>query len=331
MISASAPAKLILSGEHAVVYGAPALAAAVSPRAQVRVSELPKPEVVLLLDGIEQRLSILDCLDMQADLDDAHEAFLDGELEIQDVLESGRQLFFYLAAQWLQPDSRQGVKIELDSAIPIGAGLGSSAATIAAVASALAQFYGEPMDASQLIALTRFVERLQHGRGSAIDATTVVQGGVLYLHQDQVETLAPLQGPWWLVHSGQPQCSTGECVSQVRQQFADSSLWQTFSQVTQGLRQALLEHDQAGIISAISANQRLLEQIGVVPAPVQQFIRQLEAKGGAAKVCGAGAIRGDQAGAVLVYGVDPSDLVLAAGYRCTALQGEQDGAHVAAG
>ena len=50
----------------------------------------------------------------------------------------------------------------------------------------------------------------------------------------------------------------------------------------------------------IRENHRLLSDIGVVPKKVKQFIEEVQAVGAAAKICGAGSIRGDRAGAVLV-------------------------------
>ncbi len=50
---------------------------------------------------------------------------------------------------------------------------------------------------------------------------------------------------------------------------------------------------------AVRAHQSLLNQIGVVPAKVQAFIEEIEHSGGAAKICGAGAVGWDAAGMVI--------------------------------
>ena len=71
--------------------------------------------------------------------------------------------------------------------------------------------------------------------------------------------------------------------------------------------------------------------IGVVPLKVQQFIAQVEALKGAAKICGAGAVIGDQAGAVLVLIEDEQALLMLCqqyGYISTPVVGEARGMHV---
>jgi mevalonate kinase len=63
---------------------------------------------------------------------------------------------------------------------------------------------------------------------------------------------------------------------------------------------ALQAHSYLRLQEAIQANHHLLVSVGVVPERVQHFIKQVEEQKGAAKICGAGAVAGDNAGAVLV-------------------------------
>ncbi|MFP8965966.1 mevalonate kinase [Pokkaliibacter sp. CJK22405] len=325
MIHASAPAKIILSGDHSVVYGAPALVAAISPRVKVTLQELPEPIVRLHADGQHAEMSIPDCLELQAELDELHDDFMEGEISVHDVLESGSELFFYALSQWLQPDARKGVELWMDSPIPIGCGLGSSAATIAAVCCAAGKFFGEPLeDLQSLVAQVRFIERLQHGRGSALDASAVVFGGVVHL-ADTLTEQAPLDNNWWVVHTGKPASSTGECVAAVREKYEDSPIWQRFSEVTNRFQAAMTAGDEPALAQAIKDNQRLLEELGLVPERVQSFVRRIEIAGGAAKICGAGCIVGEGAGAVLVRGVDPTTLAEEAGYGCQPIIGDRHG------
>ena len=68
------------------------------------------------------------------------------------------------------------------------------------------------------------------------------------------------------------------------------------------MRAALAGSSEQELIAAVRENHRLLVGIGVVPESVQHLVSEIEAQGGAAKICGAGSIRGDSAGIVWVVG-----------------------------
>ena len=82
----------------------------------------------------------------------------------------------------------------------------------------------------------------------------------------------------------------------VRNQFGSSSIWSEFGSVTEEVRTHLETNDHSKLYESIRANHRLLDQIGVVPDRVGQFIREIESHGGAAKICGAGSIAEKQRG-----------------------------------
>ena len=82
---------------------------------------------------------------------------------------------------------------------------------------------------------------------------------------------------------------------------------------------------------ALRENHRLLAHIGVVPAPAAQLIRDIEAAGGAGKISGAGAHRGDGGGIILAYHPDPQAIpALLAAHSLTwdTLQPAAQGAHI---
>jgi mevalonate kinase len=118
-----------------------------------------------------------------------------------------------------------------------------------------------------------------------------------------------------LVFTGKPESSTGECVDHVRKEWSRHGIWTDFADVTEALQKSVLALNQTGLKASIRQNHRLLHTLGVVPAPVARFIREVESRNGAAKVCGAGAVRGDGAGIVWMLPGDPcDDLIQAAGY-----------------
>ena len=117
----------------------------------------------------------------------------------------------------------------------------------------------------------------------------------------------------------------------VRQQHGnDHTLWQQFAATTAALQSALTTN--ADPRPALRENHRLLAHIGVVPAPAATLIHSIEAAGGAAKISGAGAHRGDGGGIILAYHPDPDAIpALLAPYPALtwdALHPAEQGAHL---
>jgi mevalonate kinase len=131
------------------------------------------------------------------------------------------------------------------------------------------------------------------------------------------------------VNTGHPDTTTGECVACAAQYFTQSSLVEDFTAVTHALVSALQVCDIAEIKKCVRENHQLLQRIGVVPHKVQEFIKELERRGMAAKICGAGACRGNSAGVVLIVGEENIDDCLADyGYSYLSLKGENNGVKV---
>ncbi|WP_420554293.1 mevalonate kinase [Neptuniibacter marinus] len=330
MLSAKAPGKLILSGEHSVVYGAPAIALAVNHF--VTASYTPSDSDTLAITSTvlgQDRRAFEQLATLVERIDQRFERFLSGELAVQDILTTPHDLLYYTA---LQSNRLRAGNITINSEIPSGAGMGSSAAVIAS----LLQLF-EPSSAMQketadqqiFFQKVKYCERLQHGRGSAIDAAAVTYGGLIKVQDHHVTPLSVELGEgWYHFHSGEPCCSTGETVAEVRERFSNQShLWDQFSEVTQRVEMSVNQPTE--MLSAIRLNHRLLQEIGVVPLSVSQLIERIEALGGAAKICGAGAHRGEGAGQVLVYFPEQNTELLSAqlGIQLTPLQQQLRGAH----
>jgi mevalonate kinase len=235
-------------------------------------------------------------------LDAAFEGYLRGDRAISEIFSRPAELIFYTVdvARILGNLERipRG-KFDIQSGIPVGAGMGSSAALLAA----LLKLFSKHEDLPTLIEQVRHCERLQHGRGSLIDAATVTMGGLVKVEHDQAVRLGELPDifnqHWYWIFTGTPATSTGVCVERVRTQFEQSDIWSEFADVTHRIEAAQTDLDQLSL--AIQDNHRLLNRIGVVPARVTALIEQIERLGGAAKIAGAGAVSGDAGGLVLAY------------------------------
>ncbi|WP_421862187.1 mevalonate kinase family protein [Motiliproteus sp.] len=304
---ARAPSKAILSGEHAVVYGKPALALALCRYATAEIEAAPElgDDAELHLDTLDTRVRIrLDQLaPLRRQLQQYHQQFIAGERPIETVLAQPALLFQYALS--LLPDcssTLSGRRLTLRSQIPLGAGMGSSAATVTALLKAVCGYANKPLTTEELVALVTQCEQLQHGRSSGLDPAVCGRGGLLRFQQTEIEPLPAILGQgWYLFDSGKPECSTGQCGSQVRRHFGQSGIWDEFAAITEQFQQALLAANPEQIHTSIRQNQRLLERIGVVPDRVQRLVRDLEQQGASAKVSGAGAVSGSRAGLLLIY------------------------------
>lgn len=301
-MQACAPGKLILSGEHSVVYGAPAIALAVNRHVTVSAQLTSDNQLHWQLENTGQQdvIAWSDLRQLVAHLDQRFAEFDAGCLSAADILEAPHQLVLYALAQALPDDFEQGIELTVSSELPLGAGMGSSAAVSAAVLQLGYRLTGTSVESDLLFQTVRYCERLCHGRGGLIDSAAVSYGGLIRIQNGQADPLPlHLGAGWYYIHTGIPEAGTGECVEQVRARHGDSDIWQQFTETTENLI-AVLE-SSGNPSEQIRANHRLLVDIGVVPQIVQGFIGQIEILGGAAKVSGAGSVRGEHGGAVIAY------------------------------
>lgn len=331
-----APGKLILSGEHAVVHGQPALAMAVNRYATATVTHEHTPRFLLDLADLAHRshFSLTGLQQLKSRLKRKYQRFINGEYTIRQVLHKPfelAQVALSIFAESLSMPLPHGVNIQVASTIPIGCGMGSSAATIISVMYAISTYLDMPLTPERLYQLALEAENMQHGRSSGIDLRMALNGGCLYMHEQQQFNRPVPDVRMFLINTGAPASSTGQCVAKVAPHFlASTQLGADFASVTNAMDAALQQQSANAIRTAIHHNHQLLIHIGVVPARVQAFIQEIADDNSAAKICGAGAIEGDQAGAVLVVTNDEerlSNLVAKYQYNMISIAGESRGVH----
>lgn len=331
-MKARAPGKLILSGEHAAVYGRPALVMALKRYAHAEITPTDDASLQVTLPGAlpEDPLPLDGVSALKQRLQRNYDAFLAGALPIQQVLDSPAELINYALLQLLEHEGRElerGWRMALSSDLPIGSGMGASAALCVAAIGAAAAAWDLPMDKEKLYRLALNAEKLQHGHPSGVDPFVSVHGGCLRFQEGKATALPAIRTPMHLVLTGAPSSSTGECVSAVAQQFSKNDpIWNTFEQVTTDLQNAFKSNDRPAIVAGVQTNHRLLMRIGVVPDRVSAFIERVEKGGDAAKICGAGAVRGMHGGVVAVFSrTRPDSLCAEFDYEIAPLEWEPDG------
>lgn len=333
-VIATAPAKIILTGEHSVVYGQPSIVTAVNRFAYAEILPGISSDISLTLSDLKQRASstLRTLRVLRERLLESYRLCMKGQLSIREVLQKPAELFQYTLISLIdtfQMEIQKGFHISLRSDIPIGCGMGSSAATIVSVIQVLSHFLGLELKAEWLHKLSMEAERLQHGYSSGVDSYVSLNGGCVRFEKGKAHTLSLPQIPLYIVNTGRPATSTGECVMSVASQFKESDIWTEFGAISREIEQALCARDLSLFKALIRQNHELLVTLGVVPAKVQAFISELERAGASAKICGAGSISGDTSGVVLVLSDErPDALCQKYGYQLIEAQGESHGARV---
>lgn len=311
-IEHSSPAKLILSGEHAIIYQSPALSLPIPLFSTCLLKVTPQDTTELTISLLDLNLQKVypreSFIERFSELQKNYQQFIHNTRKIQHVLDSPVDLVIAILGEFqtVQPLPSGDYQLTLSAKIPMARGLGSSASMIISTLNSLQALTQQPFEHQTFLKLAQRIEAYQHGHSSGIDPATIYLNQAIEFCNGQIHpiSLAALPKPLnaWLIDSGQAECSTGETVKQVRDTFAtDQNIWQQFSTVTEQIKSAWQAQHSAKLLTAIQQNQRLLTKIGVIPKAIQTLITQLEHHTqGAAKVCGAGAICGEYAGVILL-------------------------------
>ena len=197
--TATACGKLILLGEHAVVYDSPAIAI---PLTSLKVRTTIEPAIGQPQGRIHIKAS---SLGIDCDLSDlGKDHFLVQTLEI---------LFTSLGLHQ-SPTCR----ITITSELPIAAGLGSSAAYAISLLRAMSAFLGHPLNLQDLNSLAFKSEQAVHGRPSGIDNTVITYEKPIYFQRgSEVEFIQPIQELTFVIADSGIRKSTRESTAQLAQ------------------------------------------------------------------------------------------------------------------
>jgi mevalonate kinase len=261
--------KVILLGEHGVVYGHPALAAGlgVGVHATARVSELDDDVIVARPWGVTATVGSEEPLALGL------QAILDG-----------------------MPSARPRVRVEVDVELPGGAGLGCSAAIGVAVTGALDALFSIERSAEERGDFSLRWERVFHGNPSGVDNAMAAVGGVALFRRGQplqsVRVKKPL--PLVIAHSGESS-STKEIVAMVaRQREAETQrvdeAFGAIAALVNNAKLAVEAGDLKGLGQLLDLNQMLLAGLMLSTEKIEELCRVAREEGAlGAKLTGAGA------------------------------------------
>ncbi|HEY3310133.1 MAG TPA: mevalonate kinase [Anaerolineales bacterium] len=273
MTTASAPGKIILFGEHAVVYNRPALAVPVTQvHADVEVSASQRPGVWINAPDISLNSNLL-------------------ALPPGDALRSAVEAVF----RALDVNSHPALNIRVTSTIPVASGLGSGAAVSVALIRALSAHLGESLDDQHVNSLCYEIEKIHHGTPSGIDNTVITYACPVYFVKNQPVETFRVNSPFILIIADSGiRAPTRESVGDVRKLWeADPATWErVFDEVGEIVlqaRQAIETGRWLDLGPLMDANQALLQKMSVSSAELDHLVVAAKTAGAeGAKLSGGG-------------------------------------------
>jgi len=249
-IFATAPGKVILFGEHAVVYGHPAIAVPVSQvRAKALIMPIPenKPDEVYIEAPDIHLNSHLNQLPFKNPL----------RIVIEEVQNA-------LRLSYLPP-----MKIRITSTIPVAAGLGSGAAVSVALARALSNFLGHPLPDETICAIAFRAEHSYHGTPSGIDNTVITYNQPIFFQKEKPYQLLNVEKPFRILIGNTGIASpTGEVVAEVRRNREQNpekynSIFEKISRIVYQAREFIEKGNVNELGPLLTENHKLLQEMGV--------------------------------------------------------------------
>jgi len=267
-----ASGKVILFGEHAVVYGRPAIAVPVTQVRATATVEAGGKRIILDAPDLGRRYPVA-------------EAGPDDPLAFTVLM----------VLEYLGLGSDQGLTITISSTMPVARGLGSSAAISAAIVRTLARHFGQTLSPAQVSELVYRAEVLQHGTPSGIDNSVVAFEQPVYFVRGQPIEHFHVGAPLHLVIADTGiASSTKEVVGMVRAAWEHDraryeALFDRIGDLAREARGAIEKGTVEQLGRLMNANHRLLQAIEVSSPELDRLVEAAQSAGAlGAKLSGGG-------------------------------------------
>ncbi|MEJ5292781.1 MAG: mevalonate kinase [Candidatus Methanosuratincola sp.] len=288
-VTVSVPGKVSLFGEHAVVYGEPALVAAIGKRLTVSVEgrsdrlikiaamDLQLPGVVLTFNEESPRLIV--------------------ETDYGKIVDAVGYVRKAIEVVSERLGRKSGVNVTIRSEMPVGAGLGTSAAVAVGTVAAYSLFMGEELSLGEIARLAHQTERAVQGLASPMDTSVATYGGILYIRpslQQTVEKLPMACALPLVVGYSEREFRTSELVKRVnalKEAYPDivSPTIRSIGRISERARDALASGDLESLGRLMNINHGLLDSLGVSSKSLNDMVYSARFAGAiGSKMTGAG-------------------------------------------
>lgn len=268
---ASAPGKVILFGEHFVVYGVKAILCAINKRITVTAEKIEEKKI-----SIKSNIGNLE---------------LETE-KLNSEINSPLKPFYYLANKMLKNEN-MGIEIIVESDIPLGVGLGSSSACCVAGAAAISRLF-KKTSKEEILALAIEAEKTIFENTSGADCTVCTYGGIMdYDKKNGFHKIESEPNFHLVIANSNIEHSTESIVEDVRKfkendEIEFSALCKNESKLVEDVLELLKENDIKKLGVKVNENQEYLETIGISNEKLRKMIQIGQTQSFGAKITGAG-------------------------------------------
>jgi len=282
IIRAFSPSKIILFGEHAVVYGYPAIAMALNLGTRVTLKESPERSMKILSENYNIEWNVFN-------------------EEPPPIFKPFKRIIDVIAKKFPKKvNALKGIEIHISTQAPAASGLGTSASTAVAFTAAVLKYLGISLSANLINEIAYEAEKVSHGRPSGIDNYIATYGGVIKFTRNEegprIERLnVENELPLLLVYTGVER-KTKEAVEYVAElrkklpSFIDGIfdiIGEISERVWNMFKNRNMDLEMLG--NLMNINQGLLSAIGVSSEEIEKVVFALRKAGAiGAKLTGAG-------------------------------------------
>lgn len=256
--------KIILFNEHFVVYGVPAIASSINRYVEAEIAD---SDTVTIFDERVNRTN--DPL----------------EKRILEVMSSKMNIDL----------NKNPIKVIIRGDIPLGSGLGASAATCVAIARALSKYFKLDLSDEEINSIAYEGERIYHGNPSGIDNTVATFGGVIWFERgEKVERINIGKPLYIIIGNTGVRASTKKAIEKVRRNREKDperfgNLLNEARRLAQSARKYIEEGELKRIGELMNKNHELLQEIGVSCKKLDYLVDLFLRKGAlGAKLTGGG-------------------------------------------
>lgn len=264
-----AHSKLILTGEHAVVYGKPAIALPFPLEVKAAIEEAPG-EIIIDCAHYSGLLSMVPS-------------------KLQGIAVCMKEILHYFNKPL------RGIIIRIHSSIPIGRGLGSSAAIAIAIVRGLFTFFGQEVSRKELLTFVQKAEIYAHGNPSGIDMEAASSNVPIWFQKGKEVTPIKVGAPLHMVVADSGRIGdTLKAVKNVKQRYVieqeniNSSL-KRIEEMTYAARSALSIGNAQLLGKLLNMNHTELISLGVSDSNLNRLVKTARDAGAlGAKLTGGG-------------------------------------------